>query len=1707
MTLPVGPPLDPRRTPEFLAELRERARAWIPEWDLTEGKRDFGQALLEIAARFNSEVAERFDRGAEKMQRGFFDWLAVRGKAAIPARVPVVFKLADTAPNAVFAPPPVRLQADANGTPVTFETDTELNIVPGGLASVVAVDADNDALYLPWPGVSDLQPLESVPTQWLVKSFAPAGSTTIQLNPELGLTPGAILLIAQRQYRVETADKDLITIDPPLETDAATGTVVTSVSTFAPFDDGARNWQEHALYFGDEELLNIEAEATIEVLGSARLRDGLIWEYWGKSEISDEAAWRLLPLDNNRPDAVVLLKPKGAMEQKEIGGKKGRWIRAYMKTVGPNVAPITTDAFSLRINSANCQGQKCPPDAGAPSPEAEAMANTTPLVLDQVFLPLGREPRLFDAFYLGSPEAFSKKGASVSLCFEVGDTTFASLAMPIGVTHATAGVGRDESLHIFNFDSATGKFSRYANRDAVRPPTPVDNTPGPALAGNVRLNQHCRPLIVTEAAGFAIKTAAERVLWIWHERTDPKFSGWEKMELDQAAPARIDDIVPVSSARTVVLAESQLWVHSAGVGWNQVPTRVLPATDVMLMALAPVWQGTNGALTAGNQMVGVSDDKRLYLVSQGGVCELLKLEFSGTEELVDADPQSAKKTGGVRPAAFQDGFGNFAVVTANDGRDALVAYAQPGAKSYRIELPTHVNANGVTETDKVIGPTIDISIVSGSPQFSTLCRRPDGSTYVALWQPLASADLRKILFQPPPPVAGRLNGSPITLPNHMVAPGTRGELFVSSFDPTQRLTPTAQANREGVVLPVTDPLYKKDDEASVVIKSGTTVDRVRTPIEDPLTLPGDPELLYELKQEIGAELEDDIELLMYRRSMATPLEGDIVDSETIKLKATPTAKQDDVLIIKVGPDIDLYLIIDGDNFPTVKVFPDFPTTPAKADYWLPEPVDGRVAPIINMPAGTWDAALLARSRFYFPTADSIVRSGKAFTLFGSVPLVVALSAPWKIAPATGDFYVIDSTLTEWLPALADTSSSPELSWEYSNGTSWASLPLLEESTGHLKSTGAVRFKVPDDLAAVDWAGKTNHWIRARLISGDYGKEEVTVSIDTTANPQTQKIERSTENIRPPSVIKLHISYGFCDDIQPTYLITEDSRSIRDQSDANRSPGATVEAFVSLDVLLGRLEAGPSSGAEPGDPQHDCSHDCGCEDCRSKPPGGCKSPATASPKPLPAPSAKVRRAVFVGLTRPPTGEPVNLLCLAEPERDHTGMAPLSVTAYVRDRLVPVVADDATRALGESGLIKLTFAEPPTLRELFGDTRAWLQVTPSRGIVTEWRPSLRGAYLNGAWASATETLTRELLGSSEGAPKMMFKLARPPLLEGTLELRVKEPLGEEELKQLLDEDPNSVLHVDELPGHWVLWKQVVDPGDELPNARVYALDEAQGVVLFGDGLHGAIPPTGVDSIVAFRYQRTEAGVEGATTVPGNLIGPRTALNLVTPVNSVESVIAADQSAGGAPPETPERVLRFGVTRLRHRDRAVSLRDLEDLAMQSSPDVAQARVFARADHLQLIVVMRGSNPVPNAAQMRELQRGLLRVAPMTLSAPGALRVAPPRLRRLRIDLELRVSSLDRAGALAQAVREQVSAFFNTVTGGTRKDGWPLGSNPREEDIAFALIDAPFLQSVVSIRLFEVTRDGKELPWPAAIMPTDLVVLDVDPIRLHLQPTEVAA
>ena len=111
------------------------------------------------------------------------------------------------------------------------------------------------------------------------------------------------------------------------------------------------------------------------------------------------------------------------------------------------------------------------------------------------------------------------------------------------------------------------------------------------------------------------------------------------------------------------------------------------------------------------------------------------------------------------------------------------------------------------------------------------------------------------------------------------------------------------------------------------------------------------------------------------------------------------------------------------------------------------------------------------------------------------------------------------------------------------------------------------------------------------------------------------------------------------------------------------------------------------------------------------------------------------------------------------------------------------------------------------------------------------------------------------------------------------------------------------------------------------------------------------------------------------------------------------------------------------------------------------------------------------------------------------------------MRIELVLEIETLDYAGQVSKWVKDQLATFFDSTIGGVDKDGWALGLNPTEEDIAYMLINAPHLEGITGVKLFENTGDGVQLPWPETIKPTDIVMLDEDPVSIQFETAEVAA
>lgn len=1664
------PGLDPRRESEFLRQLLERARQWIPGWDADESQPDFARALLAVAARFQAEVAERLDRGGDKMALGFLDWLAIRGRAAIPARMPVVFKLTDKA-AAVTAPAPVQLTADAGGAQVVFETEEAVRLLPARLQMIVGVDITKDAYYLPPPGMSSLEPLDPLPTAWKLRSFAGPGATTLQLDPPLGLEAGMLLEIGDQQFRVTKVNEDLVGIDPPFPAGAqfgGAGADVVKIATFDPFGGHARNRQRHELYLGHPGLLNIASRAIIEVHGLGSMGADVRWHYWGKLPGADAPEWQAMTPGSH---GSALFKPAGTIEETSVGGLTSRWIRASIDNVAPGAVALTADEVTLVVNPGDLK-DKCP-DAGAPGGAGVdgvvAMSNTTPLELATISYPLGREPRLFDAFYLGSDEAFSKPDATIRICADMADASFSSFAVLRRGDQADkvlAGVAKDGHLHLLRFDPASGRLAPYPDRQPMRPPSPgLGGGPGDGLAVNLDALPPFRPalwLAPYDPAGreFVVAVTAGASVWAWWERPAvPLESGWLSLGTVDATPGlgAVHGLVYLAAdggagGYLFALLDGKLSMCnplSPNPLWQGVKVRD-GGVEVKLAKLAPIvaLDGDMGSGTLAAGLLAIGDDGQVHHIA---VVPAVSEPTGTCTRLFDQAVKDVAPAGVRWPTLLQPGQppSMHVLLVVGVRKAAGVQTLTSFLSTAGTLLPARPDAS-VDLEGAVVGNAVEVALASGQPAFAVALAQNGDASAVAWWLPASAATLANLMTANVPADKGVAAGVPTLLPQHLVVPANSSQVLVAPFDLARQLT-FESAIDTAVVTPSSLAALAPLDHIAVRLATAITeVGRIKAAGVDH----GD-ETMYEMDGAFSAN-QDGNAISVYRSSV-TGLEATVKGARDIELVAgDPIPGLDEILLIEEGLVTRPYVVVAPTTPGLVTLDRDLVAGfDVKVAYWRPQAAIGKVRPLMKLNRfdnGNWDASLLQQIQLIFPAATPRRQWGTAFKTYAGHPTLVVLQEEFTSVPTPAKF-IVDGAIGLWERQFGDSGNNPELSWEYWNGSAWWKLAGLNDGTGHLKRSGKIAFKVPADLRATDWAGTTSHWIRARLIGGDYGQPRTVVTSTTNGNEVTQTVKRTLDDVNAPQILGLRVQYAANTPVPPTHLLTFDSGAMRDQSDANRTDGAQVVVFAPLASALPSTEA---ADAEPA------------------------------------------RALYLGFSGELAGHGVNLLALVEREQPLSDFAPLRVEALCGEHFIPVPCEDTTRALGESGLLSLSLTLPTVTAALFGESLCWLRLFPLRQPPGgAWAPALRGMYVNAAWARACETMTRERLGSSTGAPGLAFLLARPPLLQDTLELRVREPLSAEERDALLLADPDSVVSdvAADLRGHWVRWRQAIDVDDAGPLDRVYSLDEATGEVRFGDGMHGAIPPIGRDSIVAFSYQRTEAG-ELADSVPANAVAPRTSLNLVTPVEGVEAAFAADQSAGGAPPESAERVRRFAAARLRHRGRALTLRDFESHALQNSPDIAQARAFADGG-VRVVVAMRGKDVQPGQAVERELRRALLAVAPPQFAAPGALRVeGPKRLRTLRVSVEMRVETLAESGRLADQAKRALTAFFDPALGGLDGQGWRLGADPAEDDIALALLDAPGLVGVEAIVFEEIAADGA-VAWPHKVARDELVVLAEDGVR----------
>jgi len=231
-----------------------------------------------------------------------------------------------------------------------------------------------------------------------------------------------------------------------------------------------------------------------------------------------------------------------------------------------------------------------------------------------------------------------------------------------------------------------------------------------------------------------------------------------------------------------------------------------------------------------------------------------------------------------------------------------------------------------------------------------------------------------------------------------------------------------------------------------------------------------------------------------------------------------------------------------------------------------------------------------------------------------------------------------------------------------------------------------------------------------------------------------------------------------------------------------------------------------------------------------------------------------------------------------------------------------------------------------------------------------------------ATRGETIVNEVLGSGGSVPNLQFSLKRTPLtyISSASATGVTSSLS---------------VWVNDVEWHEV--PSLFDLGPRQRNFTVRIDDDGTANVVFGDGVSGARPPTGVENIVA--TYRTGIG-------PAGMVRANQLTLQLTRTVGVRSVTNPLPAFDGVAPATPEQARTNTPLNVRSTDRVVTVLDAEDFARTfAGIGNAQAVLLGIGNSriVHLTVAAADGNPIPDGSPLIDtLHRAISAVSDPSLN-----------------------------------------------------------------------------------------------------------------------------
>lgn len=322
---------------------------------------------------------------------------------------------------------------------------------------------------------------------------------------------------------------------------------------------------------------------------------------------------------------------------------------------------------------------------------------------------------------------------------------------------------------------------------------------------------------------------------------------------------------------------------------------------------------------------------------------------------------------------------------------------------------------------------------------------------------------------------------------------------------------------------------------------------------------------------------------------------------------------------------------------------------------------------------------------------------------------------------------------------------------------------------------------------------------------------------------------------------------------------------------------------------------------------------------------------------------------------------------------------------------------------------------------------------------------------------ETVRDEALGESTGLPGQRLRLAHAPVVGDVPPMHL----------QVAGDDG------------WTDWEAVPHFAASGPDERHFTLDAATGELAFGTAVrepdgslrqYGAVPPKG--AVIRARQYRTGGGRAGNVA--------RGAIQVVrNSIPYVSEVVNREAATGGVDAETVAEAKARAPITLRAQDRAVTLRDYEELARRAAPETARITCIEGdpdehgAHAVRVLVVpqavadpggrLRFEQLVPGDALLERITRYLddRRLIGTRLA------VGPPYYQGVTVVATLHAFRGADADRVRRLAHDALYRHLDPLAGGSAGTGWPFGRPVQSGEIFAVLQRVPGVELVDQVLL----------------------------------------